>query len=79
MTPIRFPERNYTYKAPPDWDVRHNGPCHDMPALRDETRNTVESRWVPSAAELALLKKGGAVRLLVHGGMPPVSLEVVQG
>lgn len=75
MIPIHFDGITAIYKAPRDWDAKTNGPCDDLPVLRDG--DTATSRWLPTYDELQTLCKGGAIELTIHGGQPAVALRVV--
>ena len=70
MNPIRFASANAALSAPPDWDEEKNGPCQDLPVLRNE--NGFLSVWKPTDEELAILANGGAVYLTVMGASHPV-------
>jgi len=91
LRPTTFPEANYSYGAPPDWDSEKDGECGALPLWKIEysvdakTGETVSttpqmvSCWeLPKMSLWQRLKFAfsGKVWLTVTGaGHPPVSLN----
>jgi hypothetical protein len=80
MNYIKHPTCNGEFGAPHDWDHERHGSCGSLPVqVMNEHRlgPVIRSFWVPTEAELQILKNGGSVMLEICGhGMPPVSMHV---
>lgn len=63
------------FTAPKDWDSAANGSCIDLMVQRMPDGEHV-SFWKPTAAERRQIAEGGAIRLGVFGGQPPVMLSM---
>lgn len=79
MIPARIDGCTRVMGAPENWSVEENGPCSGLP-IRDEVIEglpVMVSVWEPTPDELAQLKLGAKVRLMVVGtGHPIVNLSV---
>lgn len=76
MKSVPFPGMNIVYSSPKDWDAEKWGPCGDLNVMANEEEKTVMSCWHLEPEEIATLIQGGKLYLTIHGGQPPVALEV---
>lgn len=79
---IDFPEANFTYAKPDNWDEKD---CGSLRVRKDNTKlasgaiaPVVTSKWKFSKEEMeTLLENGGEFYLHVFGvGQPPISMQV---
>ena len=78
MNRMQHPSNNFVLGAPADWDQKAL-PCNALPVTRTvhEGKPVIVSFWMPTAEELALIKKGTPIQLwLIGHTMPPASLTV---
>lgn len=76
MRPVNFAGVTRILGPPANWDGGELGPCGELPVRQDG--HVIESVWRPTPEELALLNRGGGVRLTVIGvAHPVVALDAV--
>jgi hypothetical protein len=80
MKSMRITGHNNVLKKPDDWDAAKFGECVDLhvKAFRtEEGLAQLQSTWLPSPQELALLQAGCPIILTIIGTQhPPVRVEV---
>lgn len=76
MKSIPFPEANTRYVSPKDWDADKWGPCGDLWVYANQEDQTVTSCWKMTDEEYDAYQRGKNIYLTIHGGQPPVMLEV---
>lgn len=77
MNHIPHPSNNARFGAPDGWD-QEEAACDVLPGtveIEDGLR-VVNTWWQPTHEELMGLLAGGAVKLSIVGGQPPVRLSV---
>jgi len=74
MTPTVILHANTLLQPPARWDAEKHGECQPL-AVRIEGE-VVQSAWLPSPEELAMLNAGGHVVLTLYGLVPPAALHV---
>jgi len=74
MTPTVILHANTLLQPPVRWDAEKHGECQPL-AVRIEGE-VVQSAWLPSPEELAMLNAGGHVVLTLYGLVPPAALHV---
>lgn len=81
MRPTQHRSNNAVIGAPPEFN-QEALPCSALAITRviyEGDIPAIQSYWVPTAAELAILNNGGAVELSVIGyTMPPVALTAAE-
>jgi hypothetical protein len=76
MRPIRHGSATHNMGPPKDWDSAKHGECSGLFVAIDPKAKTCTSYWMPTREELGALLAGKAVKLIVVGGQPPVTVEV---
>lgn len=81
MNPTKITGANTNLEPPKDWDHAKDGECVALPirlsgSIADPASIEMQSAWVPTVDELAVLNNGGYVVLSVIGtSHPPVMLR----
>ena len=65
MSPIKHPNHNFTFKAPPGMDD-----CSDLSVYLGE--DCIESAWRPTTDEIHAMMQGHEVRVWIQGTQQPV-------
>lgn len=76
MKSIPFPEANTRYVSPKDWDEAKWGPCGDLWVHANQKDQTVTSCYELDCHDTERLAEGAKLYVTIHGGQPPMALEV---